>query len=88
MEHEQGTADVLEPRFLYYAISFLVPVAGIITGALYQVKPEAEQKRFGKVCLTLGAVSIGLWVVLIGCILAFYALYGVMLFALLEGTSY
>jgi len=41
----------LEPKWLFYLISFFVPVAGIIIGAIYMSKPDAERKKFGRNCL-------------------------------------
>lgn len=45
-------------RALFYILSFLIPLAGIIIGAIYYSKPDRESKQVGKICLVLGVVSI------------------------------
>ncbi len=48
-----------EPRWLFYVLSFIIPLAGIIIGAIYLSKPEPALKKFGKTCLflALGAIA-------------------------------
>jgi bacteriorhodopsin len=38
----------LEPRWLWYAISFILPVVGILLGIIYRRKELPESKEFGK----------------------------------------
>ncbi|MEE9457844.1 MAG: hypothetical protein V3W11_11935 [bacterium] len=38
----------LEPRWLWYAVSFILPVVGIILGIIYRRKEAPESKEFGK----------------------------------------
>lgn len=38
----------LEPRWLWYALSFILPVVGIILGINYGRREAPESKRFGK----------------------------------------
>jgi len=57
--------QVPEPRMLFYLLSFFMPLAGIILGAIYLSKVDTELKKFGKNCL----------IAAIGCILAIVALY-------------
>jgi hypothetical protein len=40
-----------EPRWLFYVLSFFIPLAGIIIGAIYMSKPDPANKKFGKTCL-------------------------------------
>jgi CHASE2 domain-containing sensor protein len=49
-----------EPRWLFYILSFFIPLAGIILGAIYMSKPGPAMKQFGKTCLICALVCIGL----------------------------
>jgi hypothetical protein len=40
-----------EPRWLFYVLSFIVPIAGIILGVIYLTKDDAECKTFGRNCM-------------------------------------
>jgi hypothetical protein len=44
-------------RVLLYIVSFLIPIAGFIIGAIYYTKPEQEYKHVGKICIVLGLVA-------------------------------
>ena len=68
----------LEPEWLFYVLSFLVPLAGIIIGAIYMGKPAPECKRFGKNCLI---AAIAYFVVMCVCVILFFLIY-VLLFGL------
>lgn len=68
----------LEPEWLFYVISFLVPLAGIIIGAIYMGKPDTECKRFGKNCLT---AAIANFIVKCVCAILFLLIY-VLIFGL------
>jgi len=59
-----------EPRWLFYGISFMVPVAGIVLGALYLSKEDAANKEFGKYCLVAALVNFAISMVC--CVVAFY----------------
>jgi len=54
-----------EPRWLFYVLSFFVPVAGIVIGAIYMGKADVDCRAFGKNCI-IAAVS---WV---GVLCLFY----------------
>jgi hypothetical protein len=73
----------LEPKWLFYIISFLVPLAGIIIGAIYMGKPDPECKRFGKNCLI---AAIAYFVVMCVCVILFLLFYFVLL-GLVFGTA-
>jgi hypothetical protein len=47
----------LEPKVLWYILSFIIFVLGIILGIIYMQKPEPEVKAFGKNCLIAGIVG-------------------------------
>jgi hypothetical protein len=64
-----------EPKWLFYAISFIIPLAGIIIGAIYLGKPEPECKKFGKNCI-IAAVAM------VVCCCLCYVLYFVGVFSL------
>lgn len=44
------------PKWLFYVLSFFIPLVGIIMGIVYMTKDNAEQKKFGKTLLTMGIV--------------------------------
>ncbi len=59
-------------RALVYIISFLVPLAGIIIGIIFYVKPDPEMKRVGKNCILIAVlvwVSIAIFIAIIGVII-------------------
>jgi predicted RNA-binding Zn-ribbon protein involved in translation (DUF1610 family) len=62
-------------KVLLYIISVLIPIAGIIIGAVYYTKPEEEYKHVGKICLVIGVVitvlSVGLSALLYVLVLGF-----------------
>jgi hypothetical protein len=43
-------------RTLLYIISLLIPVAGIILGIIYYVKPDPELKRVGRNCILIAVI--------------------------------
>lgn len=45
-------------RALFYVVSILFPIAGIVIGAIYYSKPERQLKRVGKMCLALALVGV------------------------------
>ena len=44
--------------FLPETISFILPLAGFIIGAIYISKEEEHYRRVGRTCLSLGLLSI------------------------------
>jgi len=58
----------LEPKVLWYILSFIIPLLGIILGIIYMQKPEPEVKAFGKNCLIAAIVATVLcilcWVII------------------------
>ncbi|MEA3339454.1 MAG: hypothetical protein U9R15_05755, partial [Chloroflexota bacterium] len=44
-------------KFILYAISFLIPLAGVIIGVIFLSRPDPESKSMGQTCLILGIVS-------------------------------
>ncbi len=65
-----------EPRWLFYLLSFFIPLAGIIIGAIYMGKAEPECKKFGKNCLIAAIAAI------VACCLC-YVLYFVGVFSII-----
>ena len=59
--------------FLFYLLSFLIPIAGFIIGAIYSSNNNPENQRVGKNCLY---VSIG--TILIGCLCYCLMFMGIM----------
>jgi hypothetical protein len=57
--------QVPEPAWLFYVLSFIVPIAGIIIGIIYLTKADEELKRFGKTCLIFAAIPIALYLLYI-----------------------
>lgn len=50
--------EPLEPRWLFYLISFIVPIAGIVIGVIYLTKDDPECKAFGKNCIIAAVLFI------------------------------
>ena len=48
----------LEPRWLWYAVSFILPVVGIILGIIYRSKEAPESREFGKKTIIAGVAGI------------------------------
>ncbi|NIT34917.1 MAG: hypothetical protein GTN49_00205 [candidate division Zixibacteria bacterium] len=46
----------LEPKVLWYILSFIIFPLGIVLGIIYMQKPEPEVKAFGKNCLIAGII--------------------------------
>ncbi len=65
-----------EPRWLFYVLSFIMPIVGIILGAIYMSKPYPEMKKFGKTCLICALAFIA-------AICVCYILYFVGVFGLI-----
>ena len=53
---------------MWYVLSFIIPILGIILGAIYIGKPEPENKRFGKNCIIAAVIS---FVVVVCCIILY-----------------
>lgn len=47
----------LEPRVLFYLLSFFIPLVGIILGAIYYSGKDESAKEFGKMCLIFGVLG-------------------------------
>ena len=45
-------------KVLLYLVSFLVPLAGFVIGAIYYTKEGEEYKRIGKFCIILAILSV------------------------------
>lgn len=45
-------------KILLYLVSFFIPLAGLIIGAIYYSKPEPEYKHVGKMCIILALLPI------------------------------
>ena len=45
-------------KFLLYALSFFIPIVGIIAGVIFMSRPDPESKSLGQTCLILGIISI------------------------------
>lgn len=47
-----------EPRWLFYLLSFIIPIAGIVLGIIYLTKDDPECKRFGRNCIIAALLFI------------------------------
>ncbi|MEE9456391.1 MAG: hypothetical protein V3W11_04485 [bacterium] len=72
VEAEAAAEVPPEPRWLFYGVSFVVPIAGIVLGALYLSKPDAPNKEFGKYCLVAALVNFAIGFSIFCCIIIFY----------------
>jgi hypothetical protein len=52
------TDKPLEPRLLFYLLSFFIPLVGIILGIIYISSAGTSSKEFGKMCLIFGLLGI------------------------------
>lgn len=83
----QNTAKVEkppEPRWLFYVLSGLMPIAGVIIGVIFQSKPDEENKKFGKTCLYIAvgviAAIILLYIAMIVIYLIIFVVYFIIIF--------
>jgi len=44
-------------KILFYILSFLIFIVGIIIGVIYYSKPDPESKHVGKMCIILAVVG-------------------------------
>lgn len=44
-------------KFVLYAISFFIPLAGLIIGVIFLSRPDPESKSLGQTCLIVGIIS-------------------------------
>lgn len=83
--------QVPEPRALFYLLSFFLPLAGIILGAIYLSKTDAELKKFGKNCLIAAICCILAIVAVYLCIIIFYVgfifMYIIIIFVALAAAG-
>ena len=71
-----GFGEIIpEPKALFYVVSVIIPIAGIILGAMYLSKPDDELKKFGKTCLILALIPIILLILMICCYILFYVIF-------------
>ena len=66
MEKEIDNTTVI----LLYILSFFIPLAGFIVGAIYASKDEEHYKQVGKNCLIFSVMNIVLGFIMIAVILA------------------
>ena len=45
-------------KILFYLLSFLIPLAGFIIGAIYWSKPDESSKHVGKMCIIFAVVGV------------------------------
>ena len=45
-------------KILFYILSFLFWIVGIIIGVIYYTKPDPESKHVGKMCIILAVISL------------------------------
>ena len=55
---------------LLYILSFFIPLAGFIVGAIYSSKEEEQYKHVGKNCLKVSALNIVLGIVMVALLFA------------------
>lgn len=47
-----------EPQWLFYILSFIIPIAGIVIGAIYMGKGDAECREFGRNCIIAAVAAV------------------------------
>jgi len=55
---------------LLYILSFFIPLAGFIVGAIYASKEEEHYKHVGKNCLTFSVINIVLGFIMLATLFA------------------
>ncbi|MCP4231415.1 MAG: hypothetical protein GY771_14875 [bacterium] len=60
-----------EPKWLFYVLSFFLPAAGIVMGAIFASISDTASKEFGKYCLIIATIPVAL-------LILFYVLYFVL----------
>jgi len=45
-------------RFLLYLVSFFIPIAGFIIGAIYYSNPQPDFKHVGKMCIIIALLPL------------------------------
>jgi hypothetical protein len=61
-----------EPKWLFYTLSFFLPAAGVVMGAIFSSIADAASKEFGKYCLIIATIPVAL-------VILFYILYIVLI---------
>lgn len=73
-----------EPRWLFYVLSAIMPIAGVIIGVIFQSKPDEENRKFGKTCLYIAVGVIGaiilLYIAMIAIYIAILVVYFIIIF--------
>jgi hypothetical protein len=69
-------------KFILYAVSFLIPIAGVIIAVIFMSKGDPESNSLGKTCLTISIASF-----VVGCCLGGIG-GAVWFFVLEEGMMY
>ncbi|UCE26328.1 MAG: hypothetical protein JSW52_08180 [Candidatus Coatesbacteria bacterium] len=77
-----------EPAWLFYVLSFIEPVAGIVIGAIFLGKQTEVCRDFGKVCLFTVVARFAITVVFIMAVVIIYLAVGLTLFAIPISTGY
>lgn len=72
-----------EPRWLFYILSAIIPVAGVVVGVIFYTKPDEENKKFGKTCLYIAVAIIGAIVLLYIAMIAIYVVILVVYFVII-----
>ena len=72
-----------EPRILFYLLSFFIPIAGIVLGAIYLSKPDAANKEFGKICLIAALAFIAMCILAYVCYIFFIFAYVFVIIAII-----
>lgn len=77
-----------EPAVLFYILSFLIPLVGLIVGAIYLSKSIPAQKEFGKLCLILALARMGIaFIVAVVVVIVAVVIYAAVFIALIAGGA-
>lgn len=77
-----------EPAWLFYILSFIEPVAGIVVGVIFMMKRDVACKDFGKICLYTAVARLIISVVLVAGIIILYLIVILSLVATSVPTYY
>jgi len=71
-------------KFILYAISFFIPLAGLIIGVIFLSRPDPESKNLGQTCLIVGIISF----VLSCCLAVMFGIAPALILPFLDPSYY
>jgi hypothetical protein len=70
-------------KLVLYAISFFIPLVGLVIGVIFLTRPDPESRSLGQTCLILGILSF----LLACCLSVVVSLSPALLLPFMEGFA-